>query len=251
MSLARIPTDSRLAAPPPAAPRAIPSPWAAWRLHFERNRRRPMPPAGCRGELTPGAAAALAWSLARFQIGETGEGRIVGAVARVQMTGVDDDYRRALALFIAEEGRHARILAGLIQSLGGTLLASTWTERGFVRLRRLAGIRTKLLVMYAAEVIGIGFYEALASALPAGPSHRALRSIAADERAHFAFHRRFFRLQAPGGWRRALFVAAWIVSASGAGAVVLWDHRRTLRALGLSKARLARRLLALVARGAR
>ncbi len=242
MSLALPPTDELTAAP---------RPWAAWRHHFERNRRRPLPPPASGGDLPPPTAGALAWSLARFQIGETGEGRIVGAVARVEMAGVDDDYRRALALFIAEEGRHARILAGLVQDLGGQLLESTWTERGFVRLRRLAGIRTKLLVMYAAEVIGIGFYEALASALPAGPAHRALRSIAADERGHFAFHRRFFRLQAPGGWRRALFLVAWAVAASAAGAVVLWDHRRTLDALGVSKARVAWRLAGLIRRGAR
>jgi len=250
MSLASFASD-----PSAAAPR----PWAAWRDHFLKNRRRPLPAPAAPGELSPLAAAALAWSLARFQIGETGEGRIVGAVARAsryvnragKLAGVDEDYRVALALFIAEEGRHARILAGLVRALGGELLASTWTERAFVRVRRLAGIRTKLLAMYAAEVIGIGFYEALASALPAGPTHHALRSIAADERAHFAFHRRFFRLQAPGGWRRALFRAAWFLAASGAGLVVLWDHRRTLRALGVSRARLVRRLAALVWRGAR
>jgi hypothetical protein len=203
------------------------------------------------GELPSPTAAALAWSLARFQIGETGEGRIVGAVGRTTMPGVDDDYRVALALFIAEEGRHARILAGLVRALGGDLLTSTWTEQAFVRVRRLAGIRTKLLAMFAAEVIGIGFYDALGSALPPGPTRQALRSIAADERAHFAFHRQFFRLQAPAGWRRALFVLAWTVAASAAGVVVLWDHRHTLDALGVSKALLARRMAALIRRGTR
>ena len=250
MSLAPIASDSSFTSPP-RSPVAVARPWAAWLSHFQRNRQRPLPPRAAIEDLTPAAAAALAWSLARFQIGETGEGRIVGAVVRAQMAGIDDDYRRALALFIAEEGRHAHILAGLVRTFGGQLLASTWTERVFVHLRRLAGVRTKLLVMFAAEVIGIGFYDALAGALPPGPARRALASIAADERAHFVFHRRFFRLQAPRGWRRALFRAAWVVIASAAGAVVLWDHRRTLNVLGVSKARLARRLAALVARGTR
>jgi hypothetical protein len=238
-------------APIASIPEPAARPWAAWRNHFQRNRRRPLPPPASSGELPITTASALAWSLARFQIGETGEGRIVGAVARCTMAGVDDEYRVALALFIAEEGRHARILAGLVRALGGQLLASSWPERAFVRLRRLAGIRTKLLAMFAAEVIGIGFYEALAAALPPGPSRGALRSIAADERAHFAFHRRFFRRQAPGGWRRALFLAAWIAVASAAGLVVLWDHRHAMSALGVSRVRLARRLAALVRRGTR
>jgi len=249
MSLAPLP----LASPVPLV--LVPGPWSVWRRRFERNRRRALPPVVAPGALGPEVAAALAGSLARFQIGETGEGRIVGAVARAvardTLPGVDDDYRRALALFIAEEGRHARILASLVGALGGRLLATTWSERLFVRVRGLAGIRAKLLVLYAAEVVGIGFYATLAAALPAGEARRALEQIAADERRHFAFHRRFFLIQAPGGWRRALFRCAWLAVAAGGAAIVLWDHRRTLRVLGLSRLRTAARLAALIGRGVR
>jgi hypothetical protein len=202
-------------------------------------------------ELGPREAQALAWSLARFQIGETGEGRIVGVVATTEMAGIDDDYRVALALFVREEGRHAHILARLVRALGGDLLATTWTERAFVRVRRLAGVRCKLLAMFAAEVVGIGFYGALAARLPPGATRAALEQLARDERAHLGFHRRFFALQAPGGWRRALFLAAWHAVAPAAALVVLWDHRRTLRILGISRLRTAARLFALVREGAR
>src|SRR5579862_4537370 len=95
--------------------------WSHWKAHFERNRDRPHPSTVDAIDLPPAVRTALARALARFQIGETGQGRIVGAVARSQMRGVDDDYRRALALFIAEEGRHAHILAGLVRALGGEL----------------------------------------------------------------------------------------------------------------------------------
>jgi hypothetical protein len=228
-----------------------PTPWARWRAHFQRNRGRPLPPVDTAAELRPAEAEALAWSLARFQIGETGEGRIVAAVAQSRMAGIDDDYRVALALFVREEGRHARILAGLVRALGGDLLATTWTERLFVRARRLAGIRCKLLAMFAAEVVGIGFYGALASRLPPGATRAALEQITGDERAHLSFHRRFFALQAPGGWRRLVFLAAWHVLAPAAALVALWDHRRTLRVLGISRLRTAARLFALVREGAR
>jgi rubrerythrin len=201
--------------------------------------------------LSPRVAAAIAWSLARFQIGEVGEGRVVAAVARSTMSGIDDDYRAALALFIREEGRHAAILASCVRALGGQLLATTWTERSFVRVRRLAGIRFKLLAMFAAEVVGIGFYGALAGSLPAGPIRGALEQIAADERAHLAFHRWFFTLQAPRGWRRALFLACWFSLAPAAALVVLIDHRRTLRTLGVPVRTMASRLWSLVIEGAR
>jgi hypothetical protein len=225
--------------------------WSRWRAHFERNATRPLPCVDAVAGLSGAQSAALASSLARFQLGETGEGRIVGAVARSRLPGIDDDYRRALALFVLEEGRHARILGELVRALGGRAVTTTWTETLFVRARRLAGIRCKLLAMFAAEVVGIGFYGALAERLPPGATRAALAEIARDERAHLCFHRRFFALQAPRGGRRALFLAAWFVLAPAAALVVLWDHRRTLDALAIPRRAMAARLGALVREGAR
>ncbi len=234
----------------PASP-GSPPPWSFWRAHFERNRRRPLPPICDVAALPAAPARALAWSLARFQIGETGEGRIVGSVARSRMAAIDDDYRCALALFIAEEGRHAHVLALMVRALGGRILRGTWTERVFVVARRLLGIRCKLMMMFAAEIVGIGFYGALAAHLPRCPTRAALEQIAGDERAHLLFHRQFFALAAPGGWRRALFRAAWAVVAPAAALAVLWDHRGTLRALGIPARGLRRRLFDLIRQGAR
>jgi len=232
----------------PAAP--PPGPWSAWRLHFERQRCRALPPRDIPLPLGRPQAAALARSLARFQLGETGEGRVVAEVARARLDGVDDDYRRALALFIAEEGRHAYILATLVRALGGRLLQATWTARVFVRARRLAGLRFKLLALFAAEVVGIGFYSALAEALPGGPARAALEEIARDELAHLRFHRQFFRITAPRGWRRALFLVAWHAMARAAMTVVLFDHGWTLRALGIPRRALVARLRTLIREGA-
>ena len=226
------------------------STWVEWREHFERNARRPLPPVGARADvdaqLPAAALVALAGSLAKFQIGETGEGRIVGEIRRSRLHGIDDDYRRAVALFIKEEGRHARVLAAAVRMLGGRLLATTWTRRLFVVARRLLGVRFKLLVLLAAEVIGVGFYGALAAHLPCGALRAALEQIAADEQAHLLFHRDFFQVQAGGGWRRALFRVGWALVGHAAALVVLLDHRRTLRALGIPAAALARRMRALI-----
>jgi len=241
---------------PPSSGQPRASGWSRWRARFEHNVGRPLPtllaraPEAGAASLSPAQARALAWSLARFQLGETGEGRIVRDVARSRMPGIDDDYRRALTLFVKEEGRHARILAIIVRGLGGQLVGSTWSARAFVIVRRLLGIRCKLLAMFAAEVIGIGCYGALAAALPRGGIRQALQQIAGDERAHLAFHRQFFAVQAGRGWRRALFLLAWYPLASAAALAVLWEHRRTLRALGIPARALRARLRALIAQGA-
>lgn len=212
--------------------------WSPWREHFAVNAARPLPPiAAAAAPLAPedvGAALRphLARSLARFQIGEGGEGRVAREIWKVRDPTIDDDYRVALGLFVREEGRHARILAGMVRALGGELLRTSWTERLFVRGRRLAGLRLKVLCLLAAEVVGIGFYGAVAARCR-GPLADALRQIAGDEEAHLRFHVDFFRASARTPAARLAFAAAWLAVAGLACGLVLLDHRRTLRALGV------------------
>jgi len=202
--------------------------WTSWRRHFEANAERPMPVIEA-PPLDPGVAEALARSLARFQLGESGEGRIAHEIDRVMLPGIDDDYRQALKRFVREEGRHGAILALMVRALGGHLLSRSWTERLFVHGRRLLGVRFKLLVLLAAEVIGIGYYGLISGRLPAGPMRSALEQICSDERHHLRFHVDFFRAGAAGPYWRL----AWWPLGTAAAAVVLWDNRRTMSVLGL------------------
>ncbi|HVE85848.1 MAG TPA: hypothetical protein VND93_23495 [Myxococcales bacterium] len=219
--------------------------WTSWRRHFEANAGRPVPFVEA-PPLRPEVAKAVAWSLARFQLGESGEGRIAHEIDRVALPGIDGDYRQALKRFVREEGRHGAILALMVRALGGRLLSRTWTERLFVFGRRLLGIRFKLLVLLAAEVIGIGFYGLIAAGLPAGAMRSALEQICSDEEHHLRFHVDFFRAGEAGlFWR-----SAWWVLGTAAAAVVLWDHRRTLSALGVPSGAAAAKLWALVQRTA-
>jgi hypothetical protein len=210
--------------------------WKAWRRHFEANAERPLPPApGDAGTIPVEWLADLASSLARFQAGETGEGRVAWQIQRVGWENIDDDYRVALKLFIAEEGRHARILGGWVRALGGPPAPlDHWSRKGFSFARRLVGIRMKLLVMLAAEVVGIGFYSVLADTLPPGPLQASLAELCRDEEHHLAFHGDFFRSAATSGLGRLLFRAGyWPVGLAATLACVL-DHRRTLTIVGAS-----------------
>lgn len=224
--------------------------WTQWREIFRARALRPLPTIDD-ARLPSGLRSHIATSLAKFQLGEAGEGRIARQVAHIHMRAIDDDYREALRLFVREEGRHARILAVIVRSLGGSLLKQTWTERLFVGGRRLAGFRLKILVLLAAEVLGIGFYQLIAERLPEGSIREALREIAGDEASHLGFHVDFFRRALAGRVDLAIFTALWFVIAGAACAVVVIDHRRTLRALGIGPRAALGRFADLVVRVAR
>ena len=222
--------------------------WTTWRTYFETNARRPLPAPPADIDRIPAAwRGPLCASLARFQLGEGGEGRVAREIDRVQLAGVDEDYRAALKLFVKEEGRHARVLAGMVRALGGTLLHKEWSERLFVAGRRLLGLRLKLLVLLAAEVVGLGFYALLARRLGDCTIAEQLRVIADDEGMHLEFHADFFRAQVRGPATRAVFRAAWWGVAGLACGIVVCGHRRTLTALGISRAGALARLLRLTA----
>lgn len=205
-----------------------------WRDHFEKNRLRPAPDLrDARDGVPDDAVAPLARSLAVFQLGESKGGRLATEIDDIP--GLPDDYRAAVKLFIAEEQRHGQLLAASVQGLGGTLLTTTWTEHLFVAARRLLGVRFKLVVLLAAESVGLGFYRTLASRLPAGPLWRCLEEICEDEVHHLAFHGDAFR-------GRAWFRRAWYPVAGAATIVVLIDHRKTLRALGIPMREAAERI---------
>jgi hypothetical protein len=225
--------------------------WSGFRSEFERAARRPEPRPCALPEIPEALRPPLWRSLARFQVGEAGEGRIAREIDHVRLRGIDDDYRACLKLMVSEEKRHGRALALLVDALGGGLLVQTWTERLFVGGRRLLGVRLKLLVLLAAEVIGLGFYGLLAERLPPGALARALREICADESRHLRLHCAFFRGQARGVLSRLLFRAAWWAVGGAACAVVLLDHRPALRALGVPLREVAARLLGLLAAAGR
>jgi len=89
-----------------------------------------------------------------------------------------------MQLFVKEEHRHAEILAICIRNLGGNLIRQNWTARLFVFGRRLIGLRLKVLVLLAAEVVGICYYHLLATRLPPTRLKSLLAQLVNDERAH-------------------------------------------------------------------
>ncbi len=201
--------------------------WRRWRTSFERAATRPVPPIAA-PELSVVTRAGVLESLQKFQIGESGEGRVAHEIDSARWPGIDDDFRQSLKMLVREEGRHSRMLALMVHALGGRTLSRNWSERLFVFARRALGLRFKLLVLLSVEVIGVSWYGLLAEQLPAGPLCEALRQMCTDEERHLAFFTRLFATQR---WRWARWV--WRPLNIAAGVLVVVDHRRTLRALNV------------------
>jgi hypothetical protein len=175
-------------------------------------------------------------SLQRFQVGESG----TGSHLRVKAAATKDpDYQAALDLFIKEEQEHARLLAEVLQRLGTPLLGDHWSDRIFVLLRRLFGLNLELLVLLLPEMIAKRFFRALHDGTRDPVLSAVFAQIGRDEEGHLAFHTDYLQhaFTALPLWKRGGLRALWRVAFRVACLVVMFDHRATLRATGVSWAK--------------
>ena len=206
--------------------------WQRWRDLFNGRADRPLLQLDADLDYTQ-LPRSLARSLAVFQLGESGGGSVVGQARRSRLPGINDHYVEALDLFVSEEHRHANLLAVCVRMMGGELIRRNWTARLFVFGRRLLGLRFKILVLLAAEVVGLCFYRLVAMRLPPCRLRDTLLQLVGDEHSHLQFHGAFLSQQATTRLRSALFKASWRTMMFCAGLVVLIDHRRTLRDMSI------------------
>lgn len=212
-----------------------PSPdWRFWKRRFAERADRPLPAleADHDYDLLP---PSVARSLAVFQLGESGGGTVVGQARQSRLHGVDTDYADALEYFVAEEHYHANVLAMCVRLMRGRLIRSNWTAKLFVFGRRLMGLRLKVLVLLAAEIVGLCFYRLIAERLPPGVVRSWLEDIVADEEEHLRFHCEFLQSQIDSVASRLWFVAVWRAVMYASGLVVLVDHRTTLKDLHIDR----------------
>jgi hypothetical protein len=182
-------------------------------------------------------------SVRRFQLGESGDG---AQLLRKAAEAGDLEYLSAARLFIAEEQQHAALLLRLLEYLGGEPMSRHWSDAVFVRLRRLMGLRTELMVLTVAEVVALSYYGGLAAAGPDSVVRAVAARIVDDEHAHVRFQKQ--RLRAGFADSRVpvrlLAFGLWWLTAVGATVVVAVDHGRLLDAIGCRRTRFIRDVLA-------
>lgn len=178
---------------------------STWLAYFEGNVRDDRAPGlSLYAEVAAELRAPLAVSLGRFQLGESAGGKIHEEIASHRDPALDSPTRRAVQLYIEEEWRHSRELAMIVTALGGKLQSAHWTNGAFTACRRLLGLRTKMMTLAIAEVVGIVYYRELASGVGSRALAASLRRIADEESQHLDFQAAFFdravALQ-PAVWR--------------------------------------------------
>ena len=209
---------------------------SAWLDYFERNRlHRPEPDWDRPTPFPPPVAARLARSLAHFQLGESCEGNTLLAGAR--RTWPDDpDYIAAMALFVAEEREHARLLEHLVARLGGSLVTKHWTDRCFRMARHALGVGFEIQTVVVAEIVGGAYFRLLRST-----GDTVLRQVCElmvrDESQHRRFHvdRVVIAQLRWSPLRRALWTAQFKLLFRAALLAAWVDHRSALRALGIDR----------------
>lgn len=201
--------------------------WLEWKQYFEARTQRALPDLESDHDYST-VPKSVARSLAIFQLGESGGGTVIAQAGASRLRGVNSHYGRAVDLFVAEEHRHANILALCVRLLGGELIRDNWTAKLFVFARRLIGLRLKVVVLLAAEVVGLCYYHLLAAHLPESKLRKQLLEIVEDERDHLAFHCDFLRSQIDNRFKRILFIVTWRCVMSAAMIAVAIDHRQAL-----------------------
>lgn len=218
---------------------------AHWIQHFLANRDTfhapSMSPDGSR--LPDHLKVPLRDSLAVFQLGESGGGtRLKRYVRRVVPEEKLAGYEAAVDLFVAEEQRHARLLAEVVAYLGGKCLQKQWSNSVFRWLRNHFGVEFNIQILLIAELIAEVYFGLLYRKC-SDPAVRAVsRRLLQDEMRHIAFHTEFLRerLEAmPLWWSLPWRLQFWCCHRITC-CVVAWDHRRCFAALGITPLEVAR-----------
>lgn len=205
-----------------------------WRRYFEENRKlRPATRLPNEIVLDESLQASLIVSFQKFQIGETGEGHHLRKYAKRYG---DPEYVRCVEMFIKEEQSHAQVLSQIILAMNGNLLRWHWTDVAFTVMRRMLHLKTELLILLVAEVIGKCFYKYVADKVDYKPLEEILSLIVLDEIMHLKFHTEFLAEQLRSyPWLVKHFVHyVWCVIFYTACFAFVLDHKKALKALNIT-----------------
>ncbi len=205
---------------------------------------RPEPDWGAPRALDERRRAALAATLAQYQLGDGGGPcRLIARDAEI-LRAADGEIREVIDLWFAEEAEHSRLLAGAVRRLGGTFVTDSFAFRLFNRCRRAFGAQFEMLVLLIVEIVSTAYYRIVREHCGDEPVRQMCRLILRDEAGHVTFHRERLASLHPAGpsilWTSTFYLLG------AACAVFLWlSHGRWLRPLGAT----ARELFAMSGRG--
>ena len=212
--------------------------YRSWIAHFHANRlHRPEPAWNAPCILEEKRRAALALSLAEYQLGDGGGPCRLIARDAEHYRAQAEDIRTVVDLWFEEEREHSRLLSGAVHRLQGQFVTSTFAFRAFNACRRALGVQFEMLVLLIVEIVSTGYYRVIRRHCGDAPINAMCRLILRDETGHIRFHRDRLATWYPRGvgalWRLRFHALGFACTA------FLWlGHGRWLRALGGTRAEL-------------
>jgi hypothetical protein len=208
-----------------------------WLRYYQHNKEnRPEPKWGLPSPVDPEIQRALARSLSHFQLGETGEGKVLIAQACAQFPD-DFAYHETLRLFVGEEGERARLLQRLVYRFGGKTIRRHWTHTLFRLFRHALGFKFEIQLLVIAELVGTAYYRLLRLRTRDPVLDETCDLIVRDEAQHVDFHADWF-----GAFQSRLLPierSAWNLQFQllfTAAAYVAWiDHKVCLMLTGVNR----------------
>jgi hypothetical protein len=213
--------------------------YAKWIEHFTRNRlNRPEPDWSAPGNVPPAVLAPVLRSIEQFRLGDGGGPASLIAFNRESFRGRNDEIRRIVDLWFAEEAEHARLLGCAVRRFGGRIITAHWSFTAFCLCRRVLGVRFELQVLTLTELVSTGYYRMLRNHSPDGPLAAMCELILRDEAGHVAFQRdRLESAGVPKSGLRGLFWRIQFLACGYAAGTVLWiSHAPCLKAIGGTRA---------------
>src|SRR5262245_38542314 len=124
-----------------------------WIKRFEANREgRAEPDWNAPIDLPEGKRAALARSLAEYQLGDGGgECRLIARDAET-VRGLCPEAAQLIDLWFNEEREHSRLLGGGLRRVRGEFITTTFAFRLFNAVRRAIGVQFEMLVLLIVEI---------------------------------------------------------------------------------------------------
>jgi hypothetical protein len=208
--------------------------WAV--LFSSRAANRELLPWSHPRALTDSERRLVSGSIQQFQLGEGSDGS--GLIRRgrtSRLAKLDPNFIPSLELFIKEEQRHSRHLAGFLQSEGVELLHQHWVDGVFRRLRKFAGLELCLRVLVMAEIVAVPYYTALERATASTLLRSICTNILEDEGDDLRFQAENLRgLQSSRRSLPSMELGFWRCFQLATLLVVWREHGQVLRAGGYS-----------------
>lgn len=176
--------------------------------------------------------AALAATLAQYQLGDGGGPCRLIAHDAERLRAADGEVEKVIDLWFAEEAEHSRLLGEAVRRLRGTFVKDSFAFRLFNRCRRAFGAQVEMMVLLIVEIVSTAYYRLIRKTCGDEPVRQMCRLILRDEAGHIAFHRERLSACHPDGVSWIWSVAFHTLGAACAG--FLWlSHGRWLRRVGV------------------